>query len=154
MDYPTIDLWNEPSPFQNSQAYEQKNHNWDVLRNYGQYIGNYLNGIIDSWNVRFAAQLQQIPQPSELIDARVDQWGHTYSTLHDHLVNIEANTIHAAASQVQADDRDQISTTLQVTDLTTTSYNLRYRQVGAIQFVMPKTAYGTTTTSKLMVAPY
>lgn len=151
MNYPTIDLWNEPSPFQNSQAYEQKNHNWDVLRNYGQYIGNYLNGIIDSWNIRFAAQLQQIPQPSELIDARVDQWGHTYSTLHDHLVNIEANTIHAATSQLATDS--EIATTLQVVDLTTDSAGLRYQLDSATRFEMPKTAYATTTAGKLMLAP-
>ena len=76
-DFPRIDIWDEPSPFQNSQAYEQKNHNWAVLRNYGDYIGSYLKGITDSWDVRFSAQINQIPQPNEVIDARIDILGHT-----------------------------------------------------------------------------
>ena len=62
-DFPRIDIWDEPSPFQNSQAYEQKNHNWAVLRNYGNYVSSYLKGITDAWEVRWAAQINKTPQP-------------------------------------------------------------------------------------------
>ena len=100
-EIPNLDLWNEPSSFQNSQAREQKNHNWDVLRNYSNYIGSYLKGITDSWDVRFAAQLNQIPQPNEVIDARVDSENHVFSDLHAHLINIEKTRVQFEESDYE-----------------------------------------------------
>ena len=154
-DFPRLDLWNEPSPFQNSQAYEQKNHNWDVLRNYGQYIGSYLKGITDGWDARFTAQLQQIPQPSEVIDARVSATGHTFSNLHDHIVNIEetklgyaeANGIDSLASNV---DPGEI---MKITDLSTDSLNLRYAETGTVAFDLPRTGYEELKTTDLTINP-
>ena len=155
-DFPRLDLWNEPSSFQNSQAYEQKNHNWDVLRNYGDYIGSYLKGITDSWDVRFAAQLNQIPQPNEVIDARVNIEGHTFPNLHDHLINIEETRL----SYVEATDIDEATpndempgTILKITDLTTSSYNMRYANVGTVGFVLPRVGYMETTTNNLTINP-
>ena len=155
-DFPRLDLWNEPSSFQNSQAYEQKNHNWDVLRNYGDYIGSYLKGITDSWDVRFAAQLNQIPQPNEVIDARVSIEGHTFPNLHDHLINIEETRL----SYVEATDIDEATpndempgTILKITDLTTSSYNMRYANVGTVGFVLPRVGYMETTTNNLTINP-
>lgn len=154
-DFPRIDLWNEPSPFQNSQAYEQKNHNWDVLRNYGQYIGSYLKGITDGWDARFTAQLQQIPQPNEVIDARVSATGHIFSNLHDHIVNIEetklgyaeANGIDSLASNV---DPGEI---MKITDLSTDSLNLRYSETGTVAFDLPRTGYEELKTTDLTINP-
>ena len=154
-DFPRLDLWNEPSPFQNSQAYEQKNHNWDVLRNYGQYIGSYLKGITDGWDARFTAQLQQIPQPNEVIDARVSATGHIFSNLHDHIVNIEetklgyaeANGIDSLASNV---DPGEI---LKITDLSTYSYNIRYVKTGTVTFDLPRTGYEELKTTDLTINP-
>lgn len=155
-DGPKLDLWNEPSPFQNSQAYEQKNHNWDVLRNYGDYIGSYLKGITDSWDVRFSAQINQIPQPNEVIDARVDINRHTFPTLHDHLINIEKTKL----SYVEATDIDDVTSAdetpgsiLKITDLTTSSYNMRYVKTGTVAFTMPRTGYMETTTNNLTINP-
>lgn len=155
-DGPKLDLWNEPSPFQNSQAYEQKNHNWDVLRNYGDYIGSYLKGITDSWDVRFSAQINQIPQPNEVIDARVSATGQTFQTLHDHLVNIEQTRL----AYVEATDIDEETpedempgTILKITDLTTSSYNICYANVGTVGFVLPRVGYMETTTSNLTINP-
>lgn len=155
-DGPKLDLWNEPSPFQNSQAYEQKNHNWDVLRNYGDYIGSYLKGITDSWDVRFSAQINQIPQPNEVIDARVDINRHTFPTLHDHLINIEKTKL----SYVEATDIDDATfadetpgSILKITDLTTSSYNMRYVKTGTVAFTMPRTGYMETTTNNLTINP-
>ena len=155
-DGPKLDLWNEPSPFQNSQAYEQKNHNWDVLRNYGDYIGSYLKGITDSWDVRFAAQLNQIPQPNEVIDARVNIEGHTFPNLHDHLINIEETKL----SYVEASNIDEATSSddmpgsiLKITDLTTSSYNMRYVKTGTVGFTLPRTGYMETTTNNLTINP-
>lgn len=155
-DFPRLDIWNEPSPFQNSQAYEQKNHNWDVLRNYGDYIGSYLKGITDSWDVRFSAQINQIPQPNEVIDARVDINRHTFPTLHDHLINIEKTKL----SYVEATDIDDATSAdetpgsiLKITDLTTSSYNMRYVKTGTVAFTMPRTGYMETTTNNLTINP-
>ena len=155
-DFPRIDIWDEPSPFQNSQAYEQKNHNWDVLRNYGDYIGSYLKGITDSWDVRFSAQLNQIAQPNEVIDARVDVNGHTFPDLHDHLINIEETKL----GYVEATDIDEATpedempgTILKITDLTTSSYSMRYANVGTVGFVLPRVGYMETTTSNLTINP-
>ena len=149
-------MWNEPSPFQNSQAYEQKNHNWDVLRNYGDYIRSYLKGITDSWDVRFSAQINQIPQPNEVIDARVDINRHTFPTLHDHLINIEKTKL----SYVEATDIDDATSAdetpgsiLKITDLTTSSYNMRYVKTGTVAFTMPRTGYMETTTNNLTINP-
>lgn len=154
-DFPRLDLWNEPSPFQNSQAYEQKNHNWDVLRNYGDYIGSYLKGITDGWDARFTAQLQQIPQPNEVIDARVSATGHIFRNLHDHIVNIEetklgyaeANDIDSLASNV---DPGEI---LKITDLSTYSYNIRYVKAGTVAFDLPRTGYEELKTTDLTINP-
>lgn len=155
-DGPKLDLWNEPSPFQNSQAYEQKNHNWDVLRNYGDYIGSYLKGITDSWDVRFSAQINQIPQPNEVIDARVDVNGHTFPDLHDHLINIEETKL----GFVEANDFDDATTDdetpgtiLKITDLTTSSYNMRYVKTGTVGLTLPRTGYMETTTNNLTINP-
>lgn len=154
-DFPQLDLWNEPSPFQNSQAYEQKNHNWDVLRNYGQYIGSYLKGITDGWDARFTAQLQQIPQPNEVIDARVSATGHIFSNLHDHIVNIEetklgyaeANGIDSLASNA---DPGEI---MKITDLSTDSLNLRYATTGTVVFDLPRAGYEELKTTDLAINP-
>ncbi len=155
-DFPRLDIWNEPSPFQNSQAYEQKNHNWDVLRNYGDYIGSYLKGITDSWDVRFSAQLNQIQQPNEVVDARVDLDGKTFPTLHDHLINIEKLKL----GYVEAANIDEITpeseipgTIMKITDLTTSSQNMKYTKVGNVNFTLPRVGYMEITISNLTINP-
>lgn len=155
-DGPKLDLWNEPSPFQNSQAYEQKNHNWDVLRNYGDYIGSYLQGIADSWEVRFSAQLNQIPQPNEVIDARVNLHGRTFPNLHDHLINIEETKlgfVEATDIDESISDDETPGTILKITDLTTSSYKMRYVKTGTVSFTLPRVGYMETTTSNLSINP-
>lgn len=155
-DGPKLDLWNEPSPFQNSQVYEQKNHNWDVLRNYGDYIGSYLQGITDSWEVRFSAQLNQIPQPNEVIDARVDLHDHTFPNLHDHLINIEETKlgyVEATDIDESTSDDETPGTILKITDLTTSSYKMRYVKTGTVGFTLPRVGYMETTTNNLSINP-
>lgn len=155
-DFPQIDIWNEPSPFQNSQAYEQKNHNWNVLRNYGDYIGSYLKGITDSWDVRFTAQLNQIPQPNEVIDARVDSQGHAFPNLHDHLVNIEETRLsYVDATDINSSvsDDEAPGVILKITDLTTSSDKMRYSKQGTVSFDLPRTGYMETTLAGISINP-
>lgn len=148
-----IDLWNEPSPFQNSQAYEQKNHNWSVLRNYGTYVGNYIQGIVDGWEVRFSAQLNQTKQPDEVVDARVDVWGKVYPNLHAHLVNMEESAVSVEDNNTSDDSLDdQTPLILKVRDLTTFSSPLKYSVQGTVAFTLPNGALATTTTNQLQVA--
>lgn len=154
MEAPKIDLWNEPGSFQNVQAREQKNHNWDVLRNYGQYIGNYIKGITDSWDVRFAAQLNQVEQPNEVIDARVDAWGKDYPNLRAHLINIEESAVTTMDNDLPNSSLvNELALILKVKDLSTTSTDLHYQSVGTVNFDLPQGAIATTQVSQLMIAP-
>lgn len=156
IDLPRLDLWNEPSPFQNSQAYEQKNHNWDVLRNYGDYIGSYLHGITDAWDVRFSAQLNQIPQPNEVIDARVDVHKHTFPNLHDHLINIEETKLgYVEATNIDdSTPADEMpGTILKITDLTPSSTKMRYSKQGTVAFTLPRLGYMETTLDNISINP-
>ncbi|OYS87798.1 alpha-amylase [Limosilactobacillus reuteri] len=136
--FPRIDIWDEPSPFQNSQAYEQKNHNWAVLRN---YVSSYLKGITDAWEVRWAAQINKTPQPSEIIDARVDVLGHTYPTLKQHLDAIEVNSVEAEIDTQHYGDRTTSWANLKILDLSQNSTSLSYRLIGSVNTSIPQLGY-------------
>ncbi len=153
MEEPKLDLWYEPTPFQNVQAYEQKNHNWAVLQNYGKYLGNYIKGIVDSWDVRFAAQLNQVAQPNEVVDARVDAWGKAYPNLRSHIVNIETSTVEVMDNPLPGSSLAYaLAIILKVKDLTQYSAGLRYQSAGTVTFDLPQGAFNTTEISKLMIA--
>lgn len=153
MKEPDLDLWSEPTPFQNVQAYEQKNHNWAVLRNYGKYVGNYIKGITDSWEVRFTAQLNQVKQPDEVVDARVDAWGKAYPNLRSHIVNIETTTVKVMDNEISSSSMaGALPIILKVKDLTTSSAGLRYQSAGTVAFNLPRGALNVTEISKLMIA--
>ena len=140
-DFPRIDIWDEPSPFQNSQAYEQKNHNWAVLRNYGNYVSSYLKGITDAWEVRWAAQINKTPQPNEIIDARVDVLGHTYPTLKQHLDAMEVNSVEAEVDTKHYGDRTTSWANLKILDLSQNSTGLSYRLIGSVNASIPQLGY-------------
>jgi len=139
--FPRLDLLDEPSPFQNSQAYEQKNHNWAVLRNYGNYISSYLKGVTDGWEVRWAAQINKTPQPSEIVDARVDVLGHSYPTLKQHLDAIEVNAVEAEVDSKRQGDKTTTSAILKILDLSENSGGLSYRKIGTNNEVVPQCGY-------------
>lgn len=150
---PNLDLWYEPSPFQNSQAYEQKNHNWSELQNYGKYIGNYVKGITDGWEVRFAAQLNQIPQPNEVIDARVDSENHTFPDLHAHLINIEKTRVQFEESDYVGAGSNSLAINLKVRDLGANSIGLSYVSQGTTQEETPRMGYAECKINDLTVNP-
>ncbi|MBB1123286.1 alpha-amylase [Limosilactobacillus albertensis] len=140
-DFPRLDIWDEPGPFQNAQAYEQKNHNWSVLRNYGNYVSSYLKGVTDGWEVRWAAQINKTPQPSEIVDARVDVLGHSYPTLKQHLDAIEVNSVEAEVDTNRQGDRTTTRAILKILDLSENSSGLSYRKLGTVEEIIPQYGY-------------
>lgn len=96
-----IDIWDEPSPFQNEDAYEQKQHNWMELRGYFGYYANYLEESAENNQTRIDNLIKNAPQPSEVVDARTASDGTVYATLHARLVNLDDGKIgYEDASQL------------------------------------------------------
>ncbi|WP_423465374.1 hypothetical protein AAIL47_05880 [Limosilactobacillus fermentum] len=96
-----IDIWDEPSPFQNEDAYEQKQHNWMELRGYFGYYANYLEESAENNQTRIDNLIKNAPQPSEIVDARTASDGTVYATLHARLVNLDDGKIgYEDASQL------------------------------------------------------
>lgn len=89
------DLQNEPSPFQNRDARNQKQHNWDALRKYSVSVGNFLSTAVDEVNgavndasgrmdnveSRYNDQIAKTTDFNEVIDARRPEGGIAYPTL-------------------------------------------------------------------------
>lgn len=101
MTLQTIDLWDEPSPFQNEDAYDQKQHNWMELRGYFGYYANYLEESAENNQTRIDNLIKNAPQPSEVVDARTASDGTVYATLHARLVNLDDGKIgYEDASQL------------------------------------------------------
>lgn len=96
-----IDIWDEPSPFQNEDAYEQKQHNWMELRGYFGYYSKYLTDSAQASQDRIDNLIKNAPQPSETVDARTASDGTVYATLHARLVNLDDGKIgYEDASQL------------------------------------------------------
>lgn len=101
MTLQTIDLWDEPSPFQNEDAYDQKQHNWMELRGYFGYYANYLEESAENNQTRIDNLIKNASQPSEVVDARTASDGTVYATLHARLVNLDDGKIgYEDASQL------------------------------------------------------
>lgn len=78
------DLQDEPSPFQNRDARNQKQHNWDALRKYSVSVGDFLSTAVDEVNgavndasgrmdnveSRYNDQIAKATDLNEVIDAR------------------------------------------------------------------------------------
>lgn len=96
-----IDIWDEPSPFQNEDAYEQKQHNWMELRGYFGCYSKYLTDSAQASQARIDNLIKNAPQPSEIVDARTASDGTVYATLHARLVNLDDGKIgYEDASQL------------------------------------------------------
>lgn len=96
-----IDIWDEPSPFQNEDAYEQKQHNWMELRGYFGYYSKYLTDSAQASQARIDNLIENAPQPSETVDARTASDGTVYATLHARLVGLDDGKIgYEDASQL------------------------------------------------------
>lgn len=96
-----IDIWDEPSPFQNEDAYEQKQHNWMELRGYFGYYSKYLTDSAQASQARIDNLIENAPQPSETVDAHTASDGTVYATLHARLVGLDDGKIgYEDASQL------------------------------------------------------
>lgn len=77
-----LDLWDEPSPFQNRQARIQKQHNWDVLKNWSKSFPNTLNLLISDIQKQINDQLTANTFKDEEIDfRRSNMLQHTFETM-------------------------------------------------------------------------
>ncbi|WP_270333008.1 alpha-amylase [Ligilactobacillus acidipiscis] len=138
---PSLDLWYEPDTFQNSTKYEQMNHNWSVLMQYGASLSDYVLSIIKGYDDRFNQQLQQAPQPSEILDARLDSWNVKWPTLKARLDNDEQST-----PRLMHDSYSDAMFILQLRDLTTSSDKFSYTKIQDLA-KMSIPAMGYTNTS-------
>lgn len=143
---PSLDLWYEPSPFQNRDAYLQKNHNWSVLMQYGLKLSDYVLSVIKGYEDRFNQQIQATPQPSEVTDARIDSWHITWPTLKARLDNDEQTTPRILDT---GQDSNAMSV-LFVRDLSTESANMSYQVIKNLaDITLPAMGYVSTVTKNL-----
>lgn len=96
------DLMDEPSPFQNRDARNQKQHNWDVLRRFGKAVGGFLTNSVSEINNaisnaddrmddiedRYNQQIAGNTDLKEVIDSRKPTGKPAYSTLGERLDNM------------------------------------------------------------------
>lgn len=143
---PNIDLWYEPSPFQNRDAYLQKNHNWSELAQYGSRLLTYLNTTIDGYDQRINNMITSVAQPSEVVDARIDSWGHKWGTLKARLDNDEQFTPRILDLN---QDSDAVSV-LKIRDLSTDSVGLHYEVIKNVASIsLPAMGYSSTTVANV-----
>lgn len=143
---PSLDLWYEPNTFQNSVKYEQMNHNWSVLMQYGASLSDYVLSIIKGYDDRFNQQLQQAPQPSEILDARLDSWNVKWPTLKARLDNDEQTTPKILDT---GQDSDAVSV-FKIRDLSTSSVNFKYQVIKNLAKIsLPAMGYASTITKNL-----
>ncbi len=143
---PSLDLWYEPNTFQNSVKYEQMNHNWSVLMQYGASLSDYVLSIIKGYDDRFNQQLQQAPQPSEILDARLDSWNVKWPTLKARLDNYEQTTPKILDT---GQDSDAVSV-LFVRNLSADSDNMSYEVIQNVaDITLPAMGYVSTTVMAL-----
>lgn len=99
------DLMDEPSPFQNRDARNQKQHNWYVLRRFGKAVGGFLTNSISEINNaisdagdrmndiedRYKNQIAGNTNLDEVIDSRKPKNKEAYQTLGERLNDMPFN---------------------------------------------------------------
>lgn len=90
-----LNLLDEPSPFQNREARMQKQHNWDVLRKWGNQFNDAFGDTLKSLNETINNQINRLDNMisnstnddlSELVDTRTPEGSsNTYLTLNKRL---------------------------------------------------------------------
>jgi hypothetical protein len=117
----TLDLKDEPTTFQNENAYEQKNYNWAQLRSYGPYLASFITNSFADYDTHLNNLISGVSQPSEVVDARLSSDGTTYATLKSRLDNIE----NTKTSYVDSAELDDVAQTIRLTDISATSSPIR-----------------------------
>ena len=143
---PNVDLWLEPSPFQNRNAYLQKNHNWSELSQYGDKLSSYLDGTIDGYDQRINNMITGVEQPDEVVDARLDSWGKQWGTLTARLNNDEQST-----PRIFDLNQDSDATAVwKIRDLSTGGTGLHYEVIKNVASIaLPAMGYSSTTVKNI-----
>lgn len=137
---PNLDLQFEPSPFQNREAYQQKNHNWSVLNQYGSSLSDYMDTSITGFQNQINNLIKGVKQPDEVVNARDDSWKKTWPTLKARIDNNEQNTPRIMDT---GQDSDALSL-IEVRDLSTTSSNFSYEQIKSLaDITLPAMGYAS-----------
>lgn len=85
---PTLDLWPEPSPFQNRTSRLQKDHNWKTLGLYGPKFSKWAY----SFEERVSNLINGVEQPNEIVDAHLSgSTGMKFKTITDRMNYMEDN---------------------------------------------------------------
>lgn len=108
-----LNLLDEPTTFQNENAYEQKNYNWAQLRSYAPYLVSFITNSFADYDARINNLLSGVSQPSEVVDARLSSNGTAYPTLKAHLDNIE----ETKTSYVNVAEIAGVAETIRLTDI-------------------------------------
>lgn len=140
------DLLDEPSGFQNVQAYDQKNHNWAELRLGFYGINKAIQDALHNYDVRFNAQIAAAPQPSEVVDARVDVTGKVFPNLKARLDSEQSSSVSYINSDISSSDLTLVGHSymiMRVLDLTTTSYPWKYTVTSQSGWVPPMAGFCT-----------
>lgn len=113
---------------------------------YGASLSDYVLSIIKGYDDRFNQQLQQAPQPSEILDARLDSWNVKWPTLKARLDNDEQTTPRILDT---GQDSDAVSV-LFIRDLSTSSSNMSYEVIKNIADInLPAMGYASTSVKNL-----
>ena len=149
-----LDLQNEPTPFQNDQAYKQKNHNWAVLRNSWTSVAEQIDQALNGYDIRMANMIHSVAQPNEVVDARVDAYGKKYNLPKDRLDadQLAGVTTVDSSEYGMPNAESDISEILQIKDLTSTSAKLKYQIIkDGLKVQLPMCGLEITTLSKIEV---
>lgn len=143
---PKINLQFEPSTFQDRKAYLQKNYNWSILNNYGGQLDKFISDFVTQYDKRFSDQIHKTPQPSEVVDARMDSYGYSWATLKDRIDSIEQNTTRFKYSG----GNSKAISVLELRDLSTKSNNFSYEKIKSLAKInIGATGWASTTVANL-----
>ena len=113
---------------------------------YGASLSDYVLSIIKGYDDRFNQQLQQAPQPSEILDARLDSWNVNWPTLKARLDNDEQSTPKILDT---GQGSDAVSV-LFVRNLSADSDNMSYEVIQNVaDITLPAMGYVSTTVMAL-----
>lgn len=78
---PVLSLEYETNQLAGSAAREQKNYNWSEIETQFTALGNFLQGAMDGYDLRFNNMIANAEQVNEVVDSRVDLNNNVYPTL-------------------------------------------------------------------------
>lgn len=120
----TVDLnnlQNEPSTIQDENSKNQKNYNWQLLRQWGNQNQVEINNVLVNLKNRVSKSMGTSSN-SEITDARTNADGTVFNNLKERLDNDDETLFHIEDSG----NTDSSAETCRISDLTTSSTSLKY----------------------------